>query len=145
MTGGRGEWESIQILRWNSTYVSKLTQRTSLLIRSRLYSYRQTTGTQNQGRKPQITMETWINTGKNTCDTMTTIKNWTKKSVQVLTVISPNTLGMCSRNHRVREIRTKKTQIFWYGNSRTIPALTCIYPRTIETTQILTVAKATCA
>jgi hypothetical protein len=52
---------------------------------------------------------------------------------------------MCSKNHRVRAIRTKKIQSFWSGSSRTISALSCINPRTIETTQIWsTVAKATC-
>jgi hypothetical protein len=49
-------------------------------------------------------------------------KKLDKKSVQVITGISPNTLQACSKNHRVRAIETKKTWVFWSNSSRTIAA-----------------------
>jgi hypothetical protein len=65
-----GEREPITISRWNLSYVSKPTQHTSPLTRSRLRSYRQTTCPQNQVRNHRITVETRINASKNTCETM---------------------------------------------------------------------------
>jgi hypothetical protein len=52
-----------------------------------------------------------------------------QKSVQVLIVISPNTLRACSGNHCVKAIRTKKTRAFRSDSSRTIPVLTCNNPK----------------
>jgi hypothetical protein len=69
---GGGEWEPIKIPQQNLPYVPKLTQRASLLSRSRLRSYRQDTSSRNRVRKPQITAETWIDASKNMCETMLT-------------------------------------------------------------------------
>jgi hypothetical protein len=44
-----------------------------------------------------------------------------KKLVQVITGISPNTLRMCSRNHCLKMIRTKKTRAFWFSSSKIKP------------------------
>jgi hypothetical protein len=113
----RGEWESIKIPRWNFASVPKSTWRASLLTRSRLRSYKQATSPQNWVTKSRIMAETWIDVGKNTCETMAIKTN--QKLVQALTRISSNTLRACSENHRVKAIRTKKTRVFWSGSSTT--------------------------
>jgi hypothetical protein len=52
-----------------------------------------------------------------------------------LTGISLNNLRTCSRNNRVRAIRTRKHWAFWTGSSRTTPISRCNNPRTIEKTK----------
>jgi hypothetical protein len=60
-----------------------------------------------------------------------------QKTVQVLTCISPNTWWVCSGNHHVRVIRTKKTQAFWSGSSGTWSASTYNHPHQIGNNQLI--------
>jgi hypothetical protein len=124
-----GEWEPIKIPRQKLVYVPKPTQRDSLLTRSRLRSYRQAISPWNRVRDPRIIAETRIDAGKNVRDYGN--KNQTKL-VQALTGISSNILRACLGNHRVKSIRTKKTQSFLSGSSRTIPTSTCKKRHQIE-------------
>jgi hypothetical protein len=116
-TRGEGEWEPIKIPQRNFAYVPKLTQRASLLTRSRLLSYRQATSLrtglgnlESQQKHESMLARTRTRLCRQKLD---------QKSVQVLTGISLNTLWACLENHHVRAIRTKKTRAFSSGSSRT--------------------------
>jgi hypothetical protein len=57
------------------------------------------------------TAETWISVGKTKSEINDKIR--IKKSVYVLTVISPNTLRTCSRNNCLSSNETRKSQTFY--------------------------------
>jgi hypothetical protein len=59
-----GEWEPIKILRRNSVYVPKLTQRHSVLTRPKPHSYRKTISLRTG---LETIAETQIDVGKNLC------------------------------------------------------------------------------
>jgi hypothetical protein len=67
-TGGGGEWEPIKILYENLAYVPNLTQRASLLPRSRSHSYRQSIGPWNRVRELELQRKAQIGVSKATSE-----------------------------------------------------------------------------
>jgi hypothetical protein len=67
-TGGGGEYEPIKILYENLAYVPNLTQRASLLPRSRPHSYRQSIGPWNRVRELELQRKAQIGVSKATSE-----------------------------------------------------------------------------
>jgi hypothetical protein len=94
-----GEWKSIKIPHRNLTYIPKSTWCTSFVTRSRLSSYRQAIGPRNQVRNRHG--------NTNQCRQDHVQDRWWKsnrKTVYILTVISPNIRWTRSKNRDERAI-----------------------------------------
>jgi hypothetical protein len=110
----------------NMAYIPKSTRRPSVLTWPRPHSYSKAIGLQNRVRNRNGNMKQ--------CQ-QDHVRDWWQKSdrriVYILTCISPNTWWTRSRNHRGSAIQTRKSRVFWSGDSR----MNRLQPATTTTTE----------